>query len=173
MLKIKYLHRSSRKGNDYDWYGKKKHREKNANLLYDDLPFHGKMGKGWSNYDFTPLTEFIESKIGENWNDVYSELLTKVKKRFRYCLEKGIGTNGWRSWIINRPIYDENFIPRDNYGRILSDAIYIDINNIVTRKTEEEILKDSKKFIRKRKIQEILERQKIDQDLEENTDLIF
>ena len=160
MLKIKYLHRSSRRqGNDDDWYGKKKHREKNANLLYDDLPFHAKMGKGWSNYDFTPLIEFIESKIGENWDDVYSEILTKIKKKFRFQLENGIGGSRWNSWIISRPIYDDDFIPRDNRGRILKDTIYIDIDNIIVRKTEQEILMDSKRYVRRRKLMEILENQ--------------
>ena len=166
MIKIKYLHRSARKSRiTTTWKVKKFNRKKKIDIS-SELPFHEKISKSykWSNYDFTPLYEFIESKIGQDWNDVYSEMLTKVKKRFRHCIENGIKGNDWRgSWLIKRPIYDEKFIPRDSRGRMLENAIYIDFDNIIRKQTKDEILKDSLKHLRRLKIQQILNNQENNQ----------
>ena len=148
MLKIKYLHRGARSYED-DWETEKYFRIKNINL-FSDLPKRQSFRNGSHyNIDWRPLLEFIESKIGENWNDVYSEILKKVKKKFRYQY----------NWCLPiKPIYDEKFIPRDKNGRILINVIFLDINNIICKKTEDEILIDSIKFIRKQKLEKILEK---------------
>lgn len=159
MFKKKYLHRGYRKSTrDWDWT--KNHRSKNVDL-FSELPKHENMPKNrMSSPDYTPLREFIHSKIGENWNDVYSELLTKIDPKFRYDVERLLGSDRYSYYFgVNRPIYDDDFIPRDNRGRILYDKIFIDLDNILCKKTKEEILSDSIMYVRKQKLLKILESQ--------------
>jgi len=151
MLKAKYLHRKSRPSSDNYWLRKK---EKNCNLFYDDLPMHESIRRSfnYSNYDTTPLVEFIKSKIGKDWNDVYSEILKKIKKKYRHNIDYCI------TWFVHiTPIYDKDFIPRDNRGRILDGRLFIDKNNILVCKTEEELLIESKQLKRREKLKKILE----------------
>jgi len=153
MLKSKYLHRRVRKPkNSWDvWYYKYKRKNYNINNI-ENLPKHEPMGKDCyrSGCDFSPLMEFLETKIGCDWDDVYSEIIKKCKKKYRYFLH-------YYDWLPYIPIYDKNFIPRNRYGRILTDCIFIDINNKVSKKTEQEILIDSKKYVRREKIKKMLE----------------
>jgi len=168
MLKIKYLHRKSRdrRNRGYWTYNSNKNID-----IFDDIPFHEKMRKKyyayWPNMDFTPLYEFINSKIGQDWNDVYSEILKKTKKKYRHDIDDCLGGSGW-FYMVKTPIYDEDMIPRDENGRILRNIIFVDYNNILTKKSEEELLVDSKRYIRKIKMMKILESQENEQFNEES-----
>jgi hypothetical protein len=151
MLKQKYLHRKSRSsGSDGYW---KRRYNRHYTDLFSDLPKHESIRKNfrYSNYDSTPLFEFLNSKIGEDWNDIYSEILKKIKKRYRSNMDYSI------KWYVHIPIYDEDFIPRDNRGRMLNEILFIDMNNILSYKTKEDILIESKKLKRKEKLRKILE----------------
>jgi len=166
MLKVKYLHRKCRKSTKhYSWENKKYYNTKNADLLYDDLPKHSGFKGAWRNYayDLKPLDEFIESKIGENWNDVYSEILTKIKKKYRQPIDDSL-----KYYVTRQVIYDEDFIPRTSTGRMLYDEIFIDLNNIIVKKTKEEILLEAKQLRRKRKLLEIIENQEKEKSNENN-----
>ena len=160
MLKKKYLHRKSRNSRyTHGWDVKKFKRGKNLDFFSDKLPLHQRMGgSNWSNYDNTPLYEFIKSKIGKDWNDVYSEIVSKTKKKFRWNIDFSL------QWMVHKPLYDGNFIPRDLRGRILSDVIYIDMNNILVKKTKEEILIESKALLRREKLKKIMENQEKEQE---------
>ena len=167
MKKTKYLHRKYRRigsrGYD-DPEHRKLYRGKNLNLLYDDLPKRVRFGTDYTyGVDFTPLSEFLESKIGEDWNDVYSELITKVKGKFRYMLDDCVLD---RSWYIERPIYGDDYLPRDNYGRVMDNWLFIDRNNIISKKPKEEIIADAKKLLRKQKLLEILKNQENEEIVE-------
>ena len=109
------------------------------------------------------LDEFIESKIGENWNDVYSEILTKIKKKYRQPIDDSL-----KYYVTRQVIYDEDFIPRTSTGRMLYDEIFIDLNNIIVKKTKEEILLEAKQLRRKRKLLEIIENQEKEKSNENN-----
>jgi hypothetical protein len=124
---------------------------KNLNLLEDDLPKHIRIRPYKRKYGLylTPLYEFIQTKIGKNWDDVYSEILTKINKKYRYIIDSDLFEY---SWLIQKPIYGEDMIPINEYGRILTDTIFIDFNNILVKKTKEEILSDSLKYKRKEKL---------------------
>lgn len=152
MLKIKYLHSKNYSGYKDNWYNRKYKEGKNIDL-FSDLPKRIAMKKhnGYAGINWRPLFNFLESKIGENWNDIYSEIISKTKKRFRYELENLLN---YRFYNV---IYDDNFMPRNQYGRILSDELFIDSNNILTKKSEEELKIDAKRLKRKLKLQEIFE----------------
>jgi len=157
MLKIKYLHRKGRKSLSTQTWETKKYKRPNIDLLSDDAPMYMPIKRKyqWSNYDVTPLIEFIKSKIGQNWNDVYSEILTKIKKKYRHDIDDSI------TYIVKPAIYDEDFIPRDYKGRVLNNVIFTDMNNILVKKTKDENISDAKKYakkyVRREKLKIILE----------------
>lgn len=151
MIKIKYLHTKVR---PCEYKTRNKHFRKNIDVFSENLPKHEPYRRHdrYNGISWGPLIEFLESKIGENWNDVYSEILKKIKDKFKYQLKSDIC-----HWFVYIPIYDEDFLPRNQYGRILYDTLFIDMNNILTKKSEEELKIDAKKLKRKLKLQEIFE----------------
>lgn len=159
MLKQKFLHRKSRNKRGYkQWDIKKYHRVKNLDIFSDKTPQHEPIRRKyrWHNIDTYPLEKFIESKIGCDWDDVYSEIISKTKPKFRKEIDQAI------DYYVIRIVFYEDFIPYGaRYGkiRILNDLIFIDNNNILTRKTLEEIMLESKQQIRKEKLKQIIENQ--------------
>lgn len=152
MLKQKYLYRKIRKRGKDDYIPYNKKVKKNLDL-FSDLPTHQSVHKKYRDgIDTTPLDKFIKSKIGENWNDVYSELLTKIEPKFRYYIDNSL------EWIVQIPIYDEDLIPRSRYGDVLGYRIFIDMNNILTFKSKEELIFNAKRTVRLEKLKKILER---------------
>ena len=162
MLKTKYLHRKSRRS--HTWDVKKYCRGKNVDL-FSDLPFHSGMRLGYYsyNYDITPLDKFLESKIGQNWNDIYSEILTKIKNEYRRCIDSHLCSSVYyRVGVYINPIYDDNFIPRSCTGHILKNQLFVE-NGFLVIKSEQEIISDAKKYQRSEKYKQIFE----------NKDIIF
>ncbi len=166
MLKTKYLHRPYRKTkNSHTWGIKKYWRGKNINL-FSDLPFYERMKiKGYHsyNYDITPLINFIDSKIGKNWNEVYSEILKKIKKNYRWCIDSYLHADQYwhRVGVYINPIYDDDFIPRNSIGRILKNHLFVE-NGILVEKDEQRIISDAKKYQRKEKLNNILKNKDIE-----------
>lgn len=168
MLKQKYLHRSQRKSNDSDWLY---HNNKIKNIdLFSDLPFHEPIRKlhGYSRYlkwDCRPLEEFINSKVGCKWDDVYSEILKKIKKKYRYYIDEDIDYH-----VELNAYYDENFFPVSmgrgwrRRGSVLINKLFIDENGILVCKSEDEIVSDSIRIKRKLKMQLIIDNIKNDED---------
>ena len=160
MLKTKYLHRPYRKTkNSHLWGIKKYWRGKNIDLL-SDLPPHERMRRGYHNYNYdtTPLLRFLDSKVGQNWNDVYSEVLTKIKNKYRWCIDSYLHADKYwhRVGVYIKPIYDDDFIPRNSIGRILKNHLFVE-NGILVEKDEPEIRSDAIKYQRKEKLNKILE----------------
>ena len=103
MLKNKNLYRKYRRSRNR--YTCKKTKRNHNIDLFSELPVHQSMKKiktnysyNYSNYDNKPLIKFIYSKIGEDWNDIYSEILKKVKNKYRYLLESDL------KYIIRRVV---------------------------------------------------------------------
>jgi hypothetical protein len=163
MLKDKYLHRKYGKSGQVRYESEKHKKEKNLDL-FSDLPFHKSIGKKYRiGYDITPLREFIKSKVGYDWDDVYSEILTKIDNKFRYDIDYSI------SRILKAPIYDENFIPRDDCGSIYNNRLFIDMDNIIRKYSKYENISISIKFMRREKLRKMLEnRDETEEDDNEN-----
>ncbi len=160
MLKTKHLHRKSRISNDN--YKKDYHKKKNMDL-FSELPIYEPYKKKFNSFDLTILRKFIRSKIGQSWNDVYSEICKKTKHDFRYIIDN--------LYIIYlNPIYDEDFLPRDNRGSLLKDVFFVDLNGIIQNKNLQELRNDSKKYLRKKKLLEIIENQLNEQKIIKNQD---
>jgi len=161
MNKVKYLYRKSRDSRRKDSGVLKKFKRVKIKDLFLELPTHKKMRPTikycghYRNYDSKPLIEFIKSKIGQDWNDVYSEIVKKTPNKFRRFLDDDV------SWIIKTPIYDDDYIPKiASYGvryNICSDRLYIDLDNIIRYDSKDVLLKKSNKIIRKIKLQQIID----------------
>lgn len=153
MLKKKLLHRKNRNKKESKLYNGDKFKRKNDIDFFSDLPLHESMRQtkcSWYDFDVKPLNEFLKSKIGCDWNDVYSELLKKIKSNYRYSLDDYIKRN------YVDIIYDEYYVPYDRHGRICYDRLFVNINNILTYKSKEELILESKKFLRNQKLKEII-----------------
>jgi len=164
MIKVKYLHRRQRKSEYRSWESKKYKRDNTLDLFLP-LPYNQPIRRNFRefrNFSSTPLYEHIYSKIGYNWNDVYSEIIKKIKPKYRRDIDYDI------RYHFKDVVYDENFIPRSLDGRMLINTLYIDFNNIICYKTKDDILNDSKRFLRHIKLQEILER--IENDENQSSD---
>lgn len=163
MLKIKYLHRRFGKSNRDTW----KYKRDNTTDLFSDLPYRqsirGEYNR-WGFFDISPLYEFLDSKIGCDWNDIYSEIVKKVKKKYRYDIDYSIDHS------IKNVIYDEDYIPRTPNGRMIYDRLYVDFNNILCYRSKEETLRESKKNVRYQKLKEIIENQEIKQQEDQSED---
>lgn len=157
MIKVKYLHRKVRKSN-HRWETRKFNRGKNkprGTKLFDDLPYResikpkGYYSHYW-NYNVNPLVKFIESKIGQDWDLIYSEILKKTKNvHYRHHIDN----------IINsqyKVIYTKDYLPI-SWGRLKLHKPFIDLNNKINMfETKADIISESKKYIRKLKLLEIL-----------------
>ena len=75
------------------------------------------------------------------------EILSKIKKRFRkeidsYCRHDYYS---YHICVSLNPIYDDDFIPRNSTGRIMSNIIFLE-NGILVKKSEQQIISDAKKY---------------------------
>jgi len=69
-LSIKYY---VRKGGEF------RHQRNTKQFLNDDRS-HAPMHSGNYGYDYTPLFKFLLSKVGKDWNDVFSEAKSRLNK---------------------------------------------------------------------------------------------
>ena len=159
-MRKKYLHRKERTPKYDYWF--ENNNDKNIDI-FSELPMRQSNKRhNFGSYDSTPLRKFLYSKLGQNWDDIYSEIVKKIEPNFRYEIDRTI------NWMVDKPIYDDDFIPRDQRGRILSDYFFIDMNNILVRKPKDELLFDAIKYKRKIKLEQILESQKENQENEKS-----
>jgi len=125
----KYIEKQS--GTRNSWSKRKYHRLKHKNSDSDFLPFRESMSCRETNKsyhcfkNYNHLKNFLESRIGYNWNDVYSEMISKLKKKYRYRYELD---NQWSFFnsVENNVLYDENGVPTTASGRTI---IYINGGN--------------------------------------------
>ena len=109
------------------------------------------------------LKIFIESKIGQNWNNIFSEIVKKVKLKFKKDIFTSMRSYRYYHFcsVMLYPIYDNDFIPRNEYGRILSDFLFVE-NGILVKKSEQQIISDAKKYQRNEKLNKILKSKDIE-----------
>jgi len=170
MIKEKCLHRKLRNKQKHSkcWF----QYDHDKNIDYnDELPFHKSMKRGyrWNSIDTSPIRNFIESKIGCDWNDVYSEIISKTKKKFRWEVESAI------NYYIMKPQFNDEYLPVlcsnrrwQMYGtKSFVNELFIDLNNKVRKMSEDEIYKEANIYLRRDKLREIMENLKKEQE-EEN-----
>ena len=59
-------------------FSAERHTKKMKNFKGIFLSMHGKKERG---YDYTPLFKFLLSKVGQKWDDVYSEAVSRLNMR--------------------------------------------------------------------------------------------
>ena len=152
--KLLYEYRSCKRENIK--FNRKKYKISNS----DSIPFNEKMNSH-IDYDYgylnlKPLEKFIKSKVGQNWNDVYSEILTKIEQKKRYLIDRDL------KYIVLRPYhFDNNGIAYNKRyywcNGVTLNHLYIDKFNIIRyHETKEEMIADYKREIRRKKLERIL-----------------
>jgi len=102
--------------------------------------------------DTRPLKNFLLSKIGKKWDDIYSEILKKIKPSDRWLIERSI------NWMVYFPFYDDEYIPNFKYGRFsyqtefLLGRLFVDYYGRLSLSSEEEVLSLSKNLKRRAKL---------------------
>jgi len=139
---------------------------------YDKLPIRSSIGYVADTYnrnktvlDFWYIcNKYLKSKIGENWNDVYTDMIKKTKPKYRYLLDYYISYGNPHKNItyideipyITKYLYRRSRTPT-NYGECV-EKIYIDVDGILTyHETEEDMLGVAKYKLRQKKLKRILE----------------
>jgi len=84
------------------------------------------------------LRNFLKERICEDWNDIYSELISKTKPKHRWLLDKEIG------WVITDIIWLKDNTPYTKKSWIRNklpvNRFFIDLDNKIRYfETEEEI----------------------------------
>lgn len=136
---------------------------------YDKLPFRQsikpKSEVVW-NRDKTYLDfyaigkKYFKYKIGEHWNDVYSDMIKKTSPKYRHLLERFVNRNyGYAFPIISNVDYIDE-IPYMRYYRVdikCVNKIYINKDGILTfHSTEEELMNVARYRLRQKKLERIL-----------------
>ena len=76
-----------------------------------------------ADYDYTPLYWYLRKHVGENWNDIYSNILPRLPNTKE-------GREAW-TYFVNQP-YEKNKLAIVSYGpRAYYSALYIDENNLL------------------------------------------
>lgn len=166
MNKIKYIHNKEKIHKKcYDEYKKIKHKPIHIED-YERLAFREKIKpivrKNYKTYlSFWNICEkYLKSKIGEYWDDVYSDMIKKTKPKYRHLLDEYISFGNPAI-----PSYYFDFIPckiswyKNNFSDmcVIFNEVYINIDGILTyNETLEETLIIAKNDTRKEKLKRIL-----------------
>ena len=158
MNKQKYLHTSNHPNRDKKWHKKWQAKSRVVDL-FSDLPFHesigGKRGKNnWRLKNFGPLFKFLEQRVDKPWADVYTEIISKTKPKYRQLMEQEL------NWYLKTFFYDEHYVPwLCLYGGNIKKLVFfyfIDPDYILRRfETEDGLMSFAKKLERRAKMNKI------------------
>lgn len=114
MNKPKYIHvKTKGSKNLKSNIGKQKHKP-TCIEDYEKLPFHIHMNpkKWWFEHrNRTEITfwysgrNYLKTKIGQNFDDIYSDMIKKTKPKYRHLLDQ------YLEWVIKKPTYYIKEIP--------------------------------------------------------------
>lgn len=165
MNKKKYIHVKTKYGNNYRRNLRKPKHKPQTIEDYDNLPFREPIKFrrymwDWDDYKtridfYQPLKKYLKEKLGEDWNDLYSDILSKTKPKYRHILEEDI------NYLISRNIKWENEVPYNlTYWRRVSPIYgryFIDKQNKIRYfEEEEDLLRWAKMNLIQRKLERIL-----------------
>ena len=165
MNKKKYIERKSGQRSAWNQLGFNRQRDKQKKQ--DELPFRESMRfnsrKDWEKhqefYNYNHIENFIKERIGYNWNDVYSEILSKLKKKYKYKYREN---QKWPYFIETNIIFVDD-LPHSisNYRylkySLMVKNIFVDENNIVSYyETKEKLINEYRLRLRRKKLSNIM-----------------
>jgi len=164
MNKKKYIHAKTKysRKNYRDNSDRKPKHKPTCVEDYEILPIREPMRKRnywWDYYDTTQICFYgylrnrLKESIGEYWDDIYSDLITKTKPKYRYILEQDI------NWTIEKVVLWKKEVPyRKRYWRDyspLTGKVFLDKEGKIRIFHEEE---DLLKWAKIKHIEKKLER---------------
>lgn len=67
-----------------------------------------------------PLRCYIKTKVGENWENIYSDVMKKIEPRHHFIIKRYID-----HYVVNQG-YNQDFYPIAPYGRIYENRPFVD-----------------------------------------------
>lgn len=119
MREIKPLYRpvNTRTHNVHHHYGSDARHDRNTKQgLSKSMKKNKKRG-----LDFTPLYMFLLSKVGKEWNSVYSEALSRIPKENKDAIFH----------LVEEPSYEHGFVRCDESS--LYSALFVDENGLLQK----------------------------------------
>jgi len=160
MNKKKYLHRKGQ--DDKKW---RIHNNRTKKNWGDETPFRESIRdthKNESRYfwnwqtglDFTPTGKYLEENINRDWDEIYSDVIKKIKPKYRYQLEDYLD---W--YVCDVMIIDYiPYIGKYNRSRMAINWLFVDEEGILRNyKTKKDILDMARRKIRRDKLIKIQE----------------
>ncbi len=173
MNKQKYIHEKRKSGINLKGNHNRKSTKHKPMCIedYDKMPFHLSIGSISDSYnrnktqlDFWYICKkYLISKIGEQWDDVYVDMIKKTKPKYRYLLNNYISYGNPHKHItyIDEIPYITKYMSNNSnryYRRSIVENVYVDIDGILTyHETEEDMLNVAKYRLRQKKLKRILE----------------
>lgn len=101
------------------------------------------------------LYPYLETKIGQYWNDIYTDIISKTKPKHRFLIDREI------DWNISLNVFYEDFIPYSNYTfhgvrEIRNYGLYVDRDGLIQKYNKEEYRRNIRALKRKLKLDNIL-----------------
>jgi hypothetical protein len=133
---------------------------------YEKLPIHETLRtKNYLSHEYNysttivdfyqPIKKYLKEKIGECFDDIYSDLISKTRPRYRHLLERDL------SCVFTIVNYYEKEVPhkiRFSRDSILYGEYYLDKNNKIRYfETKNELLIYAKNKYRQKKLERILD----------------
>ena len=165
MNKKKYIEKSSGKRSRWDTYGYNRQRAKYIDP--ENLPFRESMRynsrqscdhhQKFVNWDH--MTNYFKANVGKNWNDVYSDMLSKLKEKYKYEYRE----NTKYSYFLETHVIFIDDLPHRITGRyryryfMCIDSVFVDENNIISYyATEDDLKKEYRRRILRKKLLNIM-----------------
>ena len=165
MNKQKYIHTKSKSTFNKRKNGSKPLKHKPTCIEeYEQLPFRQKIKSivytGWSWERKTRINfntdDYLKKYVGSDWNDVYSDMISKTNPRYRHLLESDLRYTPIRPTVfIDEKPYSYRWYHRRD--ALLINRVYIDSDNILQFfETEEELIEHCKYKMRHKKLERLL-----------------
>lgn len=173
MNKRKYIHiKKKHRRNNYSGNSGRKPKHRPMCIEdYENLPKHEPLrSKNYSSreyhYDvtridfYTPLKNYLKEKVGDCFDDIYSDIIKKTMPKYRHLLDETL------DWFIEKVSYYEKGVPFRtdcNYSYNYPDRFiilnyYVDYDGLLQKfNSKEELFTYAKNKYRQKKLERLLD----------------
>jgi hypothetical protein len=156
----KYIEKKSGKRSQWNQLGYNRQRSKqiNPDLLPKRESMRYNSRNSWDSHrnfvNWDHMRKYFKTKVGENWDDVYSDMLSKLKEKYKYEYREN---SKWNYFIETKIIIVDD-LPYNTWGHLTVNCVFVDENNILSYYETEEALKTEYKIrLRKKKFLNIID----------------
>lgn len=165
MNKRKYIEKKSSKRSSWNPYGY--NRQKAKYIDPDNLPRRESMRynsrKCWETHrnfvNWDHMKKYFKSKVGEHWDDVYSDMLSKLKEKYKYEYREN---TKWEYFLETNIVFIDG-LPHSLTTRykyqysVLVNDVFVDENKILSYyETKDDLINEYRLRLRRKKLSNIM-----------------